>query len=330
MEESGTGSEEAKSCPRGHWRPGEDEKLRQLVEQYGPQNWNSIAEKLQGRSGKSCRLRWFNQLDPRINRRPFTEEEEERLLAAHRVHGNKWALIARLFPGRTDNAVKNHWHVIMARRHRERARLFGKRGGQHSLFTGVGPNLTGLFGKSSATLEVSNSNHYHFDTSKIFDFETDAKDAVFSISAPKPCTPWLFPGTAAVTSAPTPSWDIFTGGRRSDYLSINYNILESSRSSDQSPYRSYSSSALCGGYRCNGSHGQTLYKRIFSQNIGFSSLTDATACASESVMKTDQTVRFGDNAVTYSSIMTSNQLEDESFKHKDVPFIDFLGVGIHS
>lgn len=40
------------SCPRGHWRPAEDERLRQLVEQYGPQNWNSIAEKLQGRSGK--------------------------------------------------------------------------------------------------------------------------------------------------------------------------------------------------------------------------------------------------------------------------------------
>lgn len=39
------------SCPRGHWRPAEDERLRQLVEQYGPQNWNSIAEKLQGRSG---------------------------------------------------------------------------------------------------------------------------------------------------------------------------------------------------------------------------------------------------------------------------------------
>lgn len=43
-------------CARGHWRPAEDAKLKQLVVQFGPQNWNLIAEHLEGRSGNSAKI----------------------------------------------------------------------------------------------------------------------------------------------------------------------------------------------------------------------------------------------------------------------------------
>uniref|UniRef100_A0A453EQL4 Uncharacterized protein n=1 Tax=Aegilops tauschii subsp. strangulata TaxID=200361 RepID=A0A453EQL4_AEGTS len=48
--EDGSGGQ-GKLCSRGHWRPAEDARLKELVGQYGPQNWNLIAEKLDGRSG---------------------------------------------------------------------------------------------------------------------------------------------------------------------------------------------------------------------------------------------------------------------------------------
>ena len=57
---------------KGPWSPEEDVILSQLVAKFGARNWSMIARGIPGRSGKSCRLRWCNQLDPALKRKPFT------------------------------------------------------------------------------------------------------------------------------------------------------------------------------------------------------------------------------------------------------------------
>ncbi|TKW36816.1 hypothetical protein SEVIR_1G007300v4 [Setaria viridis] len=98
------------------WSPEENELLTQLVHKHGTKNWHNISCAIPDRNAHACLSRWKYVLDPAINKEAWSQQEELRLIRAHQIYGNKWCKMVKHFPGRTNNALKEHWRGSMKRK----------------------------------------------------------------------------------------------------------------------------------------------------------------------------------------------------------------------
>jgi len=98
---------------KGPWTTEEDQKLIAWVKAEGPTKWAQCANFIKGRSGKQCRERWFNNLNPGVKKGNWTKEEDELIFELYQKYGSSWSKIAKYINGRTENAIKNRFYSTL-------------------------------------------------------------------------------------------------------------------------------------------------------------------------------------------------------------------------
>lgn len=108
-----------KSGPKA-WTKEEDALLLNIVHSMQwPMKWTIVAQSLPDRTGKQCRERYVNHLNPRLKVADWTPVEDATVFHLYNSIGSHWAKMAKVIPGRTDNGIKNRFHNIRRQYERE-------------------------------------------------------------------------------------------------------------------------------------------------------------------------------------------------------------------
>jgi hypothetical protein len=108
-----------KSGPKP-WTKEEDALLLRLAHtMQWPIKWTIVAQNFVDRTGKQCRERYVNHLNPRLKTSDWTPVEDAQIFHLYNTIGSHWAKMSKVIPGRTDNGIKNRFHNIRRQYERE-------------------------------------------------------------------------------------------------------------------------------------------------------------------------------------------------------------------
>ncbi|CAG9317779.1 unnamed protein product [Blepharisma stoltei] len=108
------------SLRSGTWSEVEDGMIKDMALSQ-KLKWGQIASQVNSkvhknmkiRTGKQCKERWNNHLNPHVNRGEWTAVEDLKLLELHKEHKNHWSLISKEMTTRTESAIKNRIKSLM-------------------------------------------------------------------------------------------------------------------------------------------------------------------------------------------------------------------------
>lgn len=108
------------------WTKDEDEKLLQLIKEFGDNDWRHLAKKFDGRNSRQCRERWNYYLNPDLIQGQWTHEEDDLIISLRNRLGPQWTKISKYFKHRTDAMIKNRYNNLVKRSFIQRKCLMKK------------------------------------------------------------------------------------------------------------------------------------------------------------------------------------------------------------